>query len=86
MTNPTTASNERIQEEWSIGSYPTLARTFLAMAAELVDVADVGPQSRVLDVACGTGNVTLTAYRRGPTSRGWTIHRRCSSKPVSARR
>ena len=63
MTNPIPHSRERIHEEWTIGSYPTLARAFLAMAARLVDAA-VEPGDRVLDVACGTGNVALTAHRR----------------------
>lgn len=48
-----------------MGSYPSVGRVFLTMAAELVDAGGVAPNDRVLDVACGTGNVALTAFRRG---------------------
>ncbi len=66
-------SNAKVREEWSGGSYPTLAKTFLPMAAELVAAASVKPPDRVLDVACGTGNVALTAYRRGANVTGVDI-------------
>ena len=56
---------ERTKEEWSLGAYPNLATVFMPIAAKLVDVAAIGPDDTVLDVACGTGNVTLTASRRG---------------------
>ena len=39
-------------------------------AAQLVDFAEVAPQQRVLDVACGTGVVAITAARRGAQVRG----------------
>lgn len=73
MTESTSDADERIREEWTLGSYPTLARAFLGLAAELVDAADVGPGDRVLDVACGTGNVALTAERRGADVTGVDI-------------
>ncbi|WP_227374428.1 class I SAM-dependent methyltransferase [Haladaptatus halobius] len=65
MTQPTPKTKEQIRKEWSVGSYPSLATAFLPMAAELVDAASVESRDRILDVACGTGNVALTAYRRG---------------------
>jgi SAM-dependent methyltransferase len=43
------------------------------MTARLVDAADVEPRDRVLDVACGTGNVALTADRRGARVTGVDI-------------
>lgn len=64
---------ERTREEWSTGSYRPLARTFLPIAARLVDAASVESDDRVLDVACGTGNVALTAWRRGATVTGIDI-------------
>jgi SAM-dependent methyltransferase len=73
MTEQSQKSNDQIREEWTIGSYPTLASEFLPLAAELVDSADVGPGDRVLDVACGTGNVALTAHRRGAEVTGVDI-------------
>lgn len=73
MTESTPDADERIRKEWTLGSYPTLAQAFLGLAAELVDAADVGPGDRVLDVACGTGNVALTAERRGADVTGVDI-------------
>lgn len=65
MTQTTPETNAEIRREWSLGSYPAVGRSFVGMAAELVDAADVGSGTRVLDVACGTGNAALTARRRG---------------------
>lgn len=76
MTDTTDAdrgSREQTQKEWTVGSYPILARIFLPLAAELVDTAGVRTDDRVLDVACGTGNVALTAYRRGADVTGIDI-------------
>ena len=73
MTKSTPNSKEQTQKAWSLGAYPILAHTFLSLAARVVDAADVGPEDRVLDVACGTGNVALTAYRRGANVTGVDI-------------
>ena len=73
MAKSAPTSKEYVTKEWSIGAYPVLARTFLAAAARLVDAAGIGPQDHVLDVACGTGNVALTAHRRGATVTGVDI-------------
>lgn len=59
------SSKEHVRRVWTLGSYPEIGRNFLTMAAHLVDAAGVGPADRVLDVACGTGNVAITAARRG---------------------
>lgn len=64
---------EQTQQEWTLGSYPNLAAVFMPIAARLVDAAAVGPNDRVLDVACGTGNVALTASRRGADVTGVDI-------------
>ena len=73
MTKSTPNSKEQTQKEWSLGAYPILAHTFLPLAARVVDAAGVGPGDRVLDVACGTGNVALTAFRRGANVTGVDI-------------
>ena len=64
---------ERARHVWSIGSYSSIAPDFLPMAAHLVRAADVAAGDRVLDVACGTGNVAITAARRGASVTGLDI-------------
>ena len=45
-------------------------------AAKLVKFAQVAPGQKLLDVACGTGVVAVTAARRGAKYPG-SIYRRC---------
>ena len=52
---------------WGTADYPDVGRHFLPAVAHLVEAAEVGPDDRVLDVACGPGNVSLSAHRRGAT-------------------
>jgi len=54
-----------VRRVWTLGSYPDIGQTFLSMAAHLVEATAVDPDDSVLDVACGTGNVAITAARRG---------------------
>ena len=56
---------ERAEALWSNVPYHTYAREVAPAAADLVDAAGVEAGDEVLDVACGTGNATLTAARRG---------------------
>lgn len=66
-------SEEHVKHVWSLGSYPDIGRTFLSMAGHLVDAAEVDSTDEVLDVACGTGNVAITAARRGARVTGLDI-------------
>jgi SAM-dependent methyltransferase len=51
---------------WSSGDYPLMVETFLLPVGErLAAACGVGPGTRVLDVASGTGNAALPAARRG---------------------
>lgn len=56
---------ERAIEVWSLGSYNEIAADYLPAAARLVEVAAVESGDTVLDVACGSGNVALTAWHAG---------------------
>ncbi|HZP10781.1 MAG TPA: class I SAM-dependent methyltransferase [Nevskiaceae bacterium] len=56
------------RESWALFS-PLAAYTTLAASA-LVDFAEVRAGQSVLDVACGTGVVAITAWRRGAKVRG----------------
>ncbi|WP_440992131.1 class I SAM-dependent methyltransferase [Haloarchaeobius baliensis] len=68
------SSKEHVQRVWTAGSYAdTIGPSFLSMAAHLVDAAAVDTDDRVVDVACGTGNVAITAARRGAQVTGLDI-------------
>lgn len=67
------SSNEQVKQIWTAGSYADIGRSFLSMAAHLVDAAGVEPGESVLDIACGTGNVAITAARRGADVTGIDI-------------
>src|SRR5688572_18064891 len=49
---------------WGAGDFNVLARGLMPLAEALVEAADPRPGQRVLDVACGSGNVALVAARR----------------------
>ena len=51
---------------WASGDYPSMVETFLLpLGPRLVEACDIGPDSRVLDVAAGTGNAAIRAAERG---------------------
>lgn len=66
----TTASTDEIDAAWGNGTYSRFARHYLPMAARLVEGTAVDGDDTVLDIACGTGNVAITAARRGAAVRG----------------
>lgn len=55
---------ENQQATWSTGDFNEIARQNMDMAEALCRAVDPRPGARVLDVACGTGNVALVAARR----------------------
>ncbi len=60
-----------MQAPWSAGDFGAIAREIGAPGAERF-VARIGldPGARVLDIACGTGNVTIPLARRGAMATG----------------
>jgi SAM-dependent methyltransferase len=52
------------QKVWSEGDFAMVAGTGAIVGEELAEAADILPDERVLDVACGSGNATLAAARR----------------------
>src|SRR5918998_354328 len=49
---------------WQTGDYPRVGNTLQIIAELLVEAADVRAGQKVLDVACGQGNVALAAALR----------------------
>jgi SAM-dependent methyltransferase len=51
---------------WASGDYPSMVETFLLpLGPRLVEACGIGPGTRVLDVAAGTGNASIPAAQRG---------------------
>ena len=50
---------------WESGDFGQIARTIENVASEFMARQPLRPGSRVLDVACGTGNLAVIAARRG---------------------
>jgi ubiquinone/menaquinone biosynthesis C-methylase UbiE len=61
---------DKQQKVWSSGDYNKIAALTVPLSEFLVDHVGVTPQSRVLDVATGTGHAALAAARRGAVVSG----------------
>src|ERR687892_254219 len=55
---------------WGMGEYARMAELLMPVAELVVERAEVAAGTRVLDVACGTGNVALLAAERGAAAVG----------------
>ena len=58
------------QQVWSKGDFAHVAPIVQFVADQLVEVVDVMPGDRVLDVACGSGNTAIAAARYFATVTG----------------
>jgi len=56
---------QRMRGAWMAGDFGQIARYSAQCAEEFVDRRDIQPGARVLDVACGTGNLAIPAARKG---------------------
>jgi ubiquinone/menaquinone biosynthesis C-methylase UbiE len=54
-----------MSEVWGAGTYERLAARFGPVQDQLVDLLEVAPGDRVLDLATGTGEVAFRAARKG---------------------
>ena len=71
MTMPTPMTPEmstlktRLKTTWESGDYGVFAKYLEKGALEFFDRVNIPPGARLLDVACGAGQLTLPAARKG---------------------
>lgn len=63
----------RLRNTWIAGDFGRIATSFEAGAEQFVQRLGLQPGMRVLDVACGTGNLALPAARAGAAVTGLDI-------------
>lgn len=67
------ALTERSLRVWSAGDYERIAAGFRREAQAFVERLSLVPGQRVLDAACGTGNLTIPAARTGARVTGFDL-------------
>jgi len=65
--------NDRVRAVWTSGDFGRIAAGFETGAAAFIARLELEPDERVLDVACGTGNLALPAARVGALVTGVDI-------------
>ena len=65
MTPDMSALKTRLKTTWEAGDYGVFAKYLEKGALQFFDRLDVAPGTRLLDVACGAGQLTLPASRKG---------------------
>lgn len=75
MTQPTDmdALKARLKSMWMAGDYGHFAKYLEPGALEFLDTLDIQPGQKVLDVACGAGQLSLPAARLGAQVTGVDI-------------
>lgn len=63
----------RLQATWTAGDFGQIAAAYSFGAERFVEQLGLQPETRVLDVACGTGNLALPAARAGAQVTGIDI-------------
>lgn len=58
---------------WMAGDFGVVAKTIASGGAAFIERLEIGPGMRVLDVACGTGNLAIPLARRGAVVTGVDI-------------
>jgi len=73
MTNEMEALKNRLRATWIAGDFGEIAKSIEAGAEAFVKSLDLKAGTRVLDVACGTGNLAIPAARGGAIVTGVDI-------------
>ncbi|HEY7235032.1 MAG TPA: class I SAM-dependent methyltransferase [Gemmatimonadaceae bacterium] len=64
---------ERVRATWTSGDFGRIAAGYVDGAAEFIARLELNSDERVLDVACGTGNLAIPAARTGAEVTGIDI-------------
>lgn len=73
-TSPDMAAlKTKLRATWMAGDFGQIARFYTTEAQKFVDRLNLKPGMKVLDVACGTGNLSLPAARAGAEVTGVDI-------------
>lgn len=73
MTPDMEALKSKLRATWIAGDFGEIAKSIAAGGREFVERLDLKPGMKVLDVACGTGNLGLPAARAGAVVSGVDI-------------
>ncbi|MCG3162218.1 MAG: hypothetical protein JMDDDDMK_03458 [Acidobacteria bacterium] len=65
ITNEMEALKTKLKTTWMAGDFDKIARTYAPGAAEFIERLSLKPGERVLDVACGSGNLSFPAAGAG---------------------
>jgi ubiquinone/menaquinone biosynthesis C-methylase UbiE len=68
MKNPSFVINiikDKMKEVWSAGDFGVIAKIIESEGNAFINRLHIAPDSKVLDVACGTGNLSLPAAKLG---------------------
>jgi SAM-dependent methyltransferase len=63
----------RQKATWESGDFGQVAKYIMPLAEQFMSRIELRPGMRVLDAACGTGNLAVIAARRGCTTKGLDI-------------
>lgn len=72
-TSELAALKTRLRATWMAGDFGEIAKYYTDQAEDFVKRLDLKPGMKVLDVACGTGNLALPAARTGAEVTGVDI-------------